>query len=337
MPCRRSAAPHRFTWAPTAPYFADRLVARVADSRSLEDRVRDHLERLDEKLEPLNCSARFYTRVAFAFRALDSLPGMREQISELALAPQGCRQGIYRGDRAAIGRGFRGSRYCRRPGDIPRADRARELRAGQGICRSRAGHGAARPCLAAILRPPIGAICGICRLRKVGRLKSLPNLPIPATSTTFLELCSSPETAEFKQMRASAFELDPADGLADGDRRCVVRRDHAANRRDERHRGSASPPSSHGCVPLKFAEAKAAVKRVDSIDRDVLKLTVPFAMLVNRRRPGGQQPGNDRLASSYMAWTMGCPDPCVQSSMWWKLNRGESTRSVLSSNQLASP
>src|ERR1700674_4382257 len=69
-------------------HFADRLVARVAESRSLELRVRDHLEHMDEKLDPLSCSARFYTRVAFAFRALDSLPGTREQVSALALAPQ---------------------------------------------------------------------------------------------------------------------------------------------------------------------------------------------------------------------------------------------------------
>src|ERR1700682_1287092 len=71
-------------------HFADRLVARVAESRSLEVRVRDHLEHMDEKLDPLSCSARFYTRVAYAFRALDSLPATREQVSVLALAPQDC-------------------------------------------------------------------------------------------------------------------------------------------------------------------------------------------------------------------------------------------------------
>src|SRR5882724_1633061 len=69
-------------------HFADRLAARVAESRILEVRVRDHLEHMDEKLDPLSCSARFYTRVAYAFRALDSLPATREQVSALALAPQ---------------------------------------------------------------------------------------------------------------------------------------------------------------------------------------------------------------------------------------------------------
>src|SRR5260370_12026748 len=69
-------------------HFADRLVARVAESRGLEERVRNHLEHMDEKLDPLSCSARFYSRVAYASRALDSLPGTREQVSVLALAPQ---------------------------------------------------------------------------------------------------------------------------------------------------------------------------------------------------------------------------------------------------------
>src|ERR1700738_3115620 len=61
----------------TGAHFANRLVARVAESRSLEERVRDHLEHADEKLDPMSCSARFYTRVAFAFDALDSLPSTR--------------------------------------------------------------------------------------------------------------------------------------------------------------------------------------------------------------------------------------------------------------------
>src|SRR4029077_20753549 len=54
--------------------FAGHLAERVAESRALEERVRDHLGHMDEKLDPLSCSARFYTRVAYAFRALDSLP-----------------------------------------------------------------------------------------------------------------------------------------------------------------------------------------------------------------------------------------------------------------------
>src|SRR5580700_8702050 len=35
-------------------HFSDRLVARVAESRSLEVRVRDHLERAEERLDPMS-------------------------------------------------------------------------------------------------------------------------------------------------------------------------------------------------------------------------------------------------------------------------------------------
>src|ERR1700737_1680655 len=69
-------------------HFADRLVERVSESRSLEERGRDHLEHADEELCPVRWRARFYTRVAFAFDALDSLPSTREQVSALVLAPQ---------------------------------------------------------------------------------------------------------------------------------------------------------------------------------------------------------------------------------------------------------
>jgi len=40
------------------------------------------------RLDPLSCSARFYTRVAFAFDALASLPHTREASIGTVLAPQ---------------------------------------------------------------------------------------------------------------------------------------------------------------------------------------------------------------------------------------------------------
>lgn len=68
--------------------FTERLVAQVAQSRALEASVRERLEHIDEKLDRMSSGARFYTCVAFAFRALDTLPRAREQICVLALAPQ---------------------------------------------------------------------------------------------------------------------------------------------------------------------------------------------------------------------------------------------------------
>src|SRR5438552_15762459 len=60
--------------------FSELLIARVAEARELETRVRLHLEHIDEKLEGLSCGARFYARVALAFCGLDLLPPLRENI-----------------------------------------------------------------------------------------------------------------------------------------------------------------------------------------------------------------------------------------------------------------
>lgn len=68
--------------------FTDRLAARIAECRDLEQVVRERLAHVDEKLDRLSSGARFFTRVALAFRALDTLPGTREQIASLLLAPR---------------------------------------------------------------------------------------------------------------------------------------------------------------------------------------------------------------------------------------------------------
>ncbi len=68
--------------------FADSLAARIAECEALEKVVRERLAHVDEKLDRMSSGARFYTRVALAFRALDTLLGTREQIASLALAPQ---------------------------------------------------------------------------------------------------------------------------------------------------------------------------------------------------------------------------------------------------------
>ncbi|MGH9561331.1 MAG: nitrate- and nitrite sensing domain-containing protein [Terracidiphilus sp.] len=68
--------------------FADRLATRLAECRGLEQVVRERLVHVEEKLERLSSGARFFTRVALACRALDTLPGTREQIASLLLAPR---------------------------------------------------------------------------------------------------------------------------------------------------------------------------------------------------------------------------------------------------------
>jgi AmiR/NasT family two-component response regulator len=68
--------------------FADCLAACVAESREPETAMRNRLEHIDEQLDRMGAGARFYTRVALAFRALDTLPDTRQRISALALAPR---------------------------------------------------------------------------------------------------------------------------------------------------------------------------------------------------------------------------------------------------------
>lgn len=68
--------------------FVERLARRIKVCQQLERSVRERLEHVDERLERLSSGARFYTRVAYAFNALDSLAGLREQIAALKLAPQ---------------------------------------------------------------------------------------------------------------------------------------------------------------------------------------------------------------------------------------------------------
>lgn len=68
--------------------FADRLAQRVLECRDLERVVRTRLEHVDERLDRMSSGARFYSRVALALHALDSLAGLRRQIATLALVPQ---------------------------------------------------------------------------------------------------------------------------------------------------------------------------------------------------------------------------------------------------------
>ncbi len=72
----------------TGTQFAERLSARVADCQLLERTVRDRLEHVDDKLDRMSAGARFYTRVALALRALDTLPVLRNEIVTLRTAPQ---------------------------------------------------------------------------------------------------------------------------------------------------------------------------------------------------------------------------------------------------------
>jgi len=259
-------------------HFADRLVARVAESRSLEEQVRDHLEHVDEKLDPLSCSARFYTRVAFAFDALASLPHTREQVSALVLAPQDAVKAFSEVIAPLLAVGFEAADVAADP------ETSRALVTLVTFAQGKEYAGQERATAGAALSRGHVDDADRRHLRHLDAaqeraFKIFAEFADPRHVTLFLELSDSPETAEFKQMRATALERDPG-----GEPRAVTAEAwyEATTRRIDAMRAieeSVAADLGRLCA-VKLAEAKAGAKRVDAIDRDLLKRTAPFAMLV---------------------------------------------------------
>ncbi len=259
-------------------HFADRLVAQVAESRGLEERVRGHLEHAGEKLDPMSCSARFYTRVAFAFDALDSLPGTREQVSALVLVPQDAVKAFTEVIALLLAVGFEAADIAADP-ETSRAlialvtfAQGKEY-AGQE--RATAGGALSRNHFDAADRRHLRHL----QVAQEHAFKIFTQFADPRQATLLLELSNSRETAEFKQMRAAALEQDPSGDpfpvTADAWYEVTTRRIDAMRSIEE----CVAADLGRLCA-VKLAEAKAGAKRTDAIDRDLLKRTAPFAMLV---------------------------------------------------------
>jgi hypothetical protein len=259
-------------------HFADRLAARVAESRGLEDRVRDHLERVDDKLDPMSCSARFYMRLAFAFEALGSLPRTREQVSALMLAPRDAAKALTEVIALLLAVGFEAADIAADP-ETSRAlvalvtfaqgkEYAGQERATAGAALSR-GHldGADRRLLRHL------------EAAQERAFKIFTEFAEPRHAALLLELSNGPETAEFKQMRATALEDVPS-----GESRSVTANAwyEVTTRRIDAMRvieDAAAADLGRLCA-AKLAEAKAGAKNMEAVDRDVFKHTAPFSMLV---------------------------------------------------------
>jgi hypothetical protein len=270
-------------------HFADRLVARVAESRSLEVRVRDHLEHMDEKLDPMSCSARFYTRVAFAFRALDSLPGTREQVLSLALAPQDAVKAFTDVIALLLAVGFEAADTAADP------ETSRALIALVNFAQGKEYAGQERATAGAALSRGHFDAVDRRHLRHLEAaqeraFKIFAEFADPRHVTMFLELSSSPETAEYKQLRAGAFEQSPSGEplsvSADAWYEVTTRRIDAMRGIED----CVAADLGRLCA-VKLAEAKAGAKRVDAVDRDVPNLTAPFAMLVTDPEPAVDSQG----------------------------------------------
>lgn len=68
--------------------FVGQLTVRIDECCRLEQIVREHVENLEGKVDVVVSAARLYDRVALALRALDILPGTRELVASLTVAPQ---------------------------------------------------------------------------------------------------------------------------------------------------------------------------------------------------------------------------------------------------------
>jgi nitrate/nitrite sensing protein/ANTAR domain-containing protein len=269
--------------------FADRIAARVADSQSLEDRMRDHLERLGEQLAPMSCSARLYTRVAYALRALDSLPLMRTQVSGLTLSPQDAVKAFTDVISPLLAVGYEAANIAADP-EISSAlvalvnfaqgkEYAGQERATGGAALSRAEPDA----------DDRGRMLHLQALQDRA-FKVFSEFASPCHTAAFVELAGSPETAELGRMRSSAFERETAAG------RATVTADawyEMTTRRIDAMRAieiGVSDDLAQLCA-AKLGEANTAVKRVDEIDLDVLQLSAPVAMVVGSVSPSGNVPG----------------------------------------------
>jgi hypothetical protein len=264
-------------------HFADRLVARVAESRSLEVRVRDHLEHIDGKLDPMSCSARFYTRVAYAFRALDSLPGTRDQVSTLALAPQDAVKAFTDVIALLLAVGFEAADTAADP------ETSRALIALVNFAQGKEYAGQERAIAGAALSRGHFDAAERRHLRHLEAaqeraLKVFAEFADTRHAAMFLELSSSAETAEFKEMRARLFESDrgaePNAVTADAWYEVTTRRIDAMRVIED----LAAADLGRLCA-LKLADAKAGAGRVDALGRYVQTQTASFAMLVTGMEP----------------------------------------------------
>jgi hypothetical protein len=259
--------------------FADELVARVAESSSFENRVRDRLERVDERLDPFSCSARFYTRVAFAFRALDSLPGTREQVWALALAPQDAVKAFTEVIALLLAVGFEAADIAADP------ETSRALIALVNFAQGKEYAGQERATGgAALSRGQFGAADRRHLLHleaaQERAFRIFMEFADPRHVALFLELVSSPETAAFKQIRADALGQDSLGdshaGTADQWYELTTQRIDAMRSIEN----SVAADLGRLCA-VKLARSKGKAKAVDAIGGETLRRAAPFAMLVS--------------------------------------------------------
>ncbi len=263
--------------------FAQRLIERVAESGTLEQQVRDHLEHVTKNLDPLSCSARFHTRVAIAVSALDRLTDMRTQVSALTLTPQDAVKGFSEIIALLLGVGFEAA-------DVAAdAETSRALIALVNFAQGKEYAGQERATAGAAISRGHFDTVDCDRLRHLAAaqeraFKVFTEFSDPSHTAVFFELSSSPQTAEFNQMRASMGEhaLGAAQHAATPDAWYEV-----ATRRIDAMKGIEeliAADLGRLCAD-KLAEDNGTAERIDPIDSEMPRLTAPLAMLITQVDP----------------------------------------------------
>jgi hypothetical protein len=316
--------------------FADRLGARVAHCRDLEQVVRERLERVDEKLDRMSCGARFYTRVALAFRALDSLAGIREQIVALTMAPQDAIKEFTEIIGCLLGVGFEVADIAADPA-ISRA-----LVALVNYVQGKEYAGQERATAGAVFSRGSFHAVDQRRLRQlvtaqVQAFRIFAAFSDPAHLAAFNQVIAGRDSAEVRRMREIVFAGSPpgqAVGVtADGWFEHATRRIDAMKSIEDQMAAALG----HLCG-AKLAEVSGEPDPADTGHLHAITTTAPAAMLVMGVEPAPDQLGSEGGVGLYTfdgSYTLDCSAPRPMRSIF-EVIQAQSRRIDQMSNQLES-
>jgi Nitrate and nitrite sensing/ANTAR domain len=249
--------------------FAAQLLARVSESLELETRLREHLDRVDRQLDPMSCSARFYTRVAFAFRALDSLTTSRAQVASLSLAPQDAVKQFTDVIALLLAVGFEAADIAVDP------ETSRCLIALVNFAQGKEYAGQERATAGAALSrgqwdDSVRLQLQQLRTAQDRSFKIFADFSDPRHLNLFTELDGGAQTTAFRQMRANAVGIS-----ADAWYNESTRRIDSMRTVEE----CIAADLEQLCA-AKLAQAKAGSKRSDAVEAQASSATASFAMLL---------------------------------------------------------
>ena len=270
--------------------FAEQLAARVAESESHERRVHHLLEHVDEKLDQISAGARFYARVALVFRALDSLPSVRAQISMLATAPKDAFKTFTEIIACLLAVGFEAADVAADP------QTSRALVALVNFAQGKEYAGQERATAGAALSRGELAVADRQRLRQLQTAQSAAfqvflEFADPACVAGFLDLTQSADMIELQRMRNTA--TDP--GCADNHGVTADAWYEVTTRRIDRMKVIEDQLAANlqRLCTLKLAEAEsdAETNGQRGVGGDALKHTTAVAMLVTDMNPSSNNLG----------------------------------------------